>query len=384
MIPDLRDEKKFHILIVNVWPEDVTLLRHLLTPQYHLTATDNRASALKTLEHGTVDIVLLATATPDITPDLMRLMHSKPEWAGIPVILILDEADNTAIAEGLRQGATDYLTRPLDRAIVCVRVETQITLKRKTLDHERIVSELQAAQKLRERFFSVASHDLKNPINNIRLALFLLDKMIEHNEENLKLLHNVDLSLDTMENIIRDFLEIAVLQSPSVGLQLEPLKVEDLLWDTMMEYSTAAVRKNIELRIEDMDGVIYADLNRMKQVIGNLISNAIKYSPWSKSVTVSSVVCEDWVRIQIADKGPGIPVEERDRLFSEFGRLSTRPTGGETSTGLGLWIVKQLVTLQQGQVGAEFPAGGGTIFWVELPLNKAAPVASQESLASAV
>jgi signal transduction histidine kinase len=114
-------------------------------------------------------------------------------------------------------------------------------------------------------------------------------------------------------------------------------------------------------------GVICADRQRTTQVLNNLLSNAIKYSPRGSTVTIWAENSEQSVHILVADQGPGIPAEERSRLFTQFGKLTTRPTEGENSTGLGLWIVKHLVTLQNGQVGVECPPEGGSIFWIELP-----------------
>jgi signal transduction histidine kinase len=78
----------------------------------------------------------------------------------------------------------------------------------------------------------------------------------------------------------------------------------------------------------------------------------------------------DWKRITVKDSGPGVPEHERARLFEMFSKLTPRPTGSETSTGLGLWIVKQLTLLQGGRVGADFPDEGGSVFWIDLPAYK--------------
>jgi signal transduction histidine kinase len=119
---------------------------------------------------------------------------------------------------------------------------------------------------------------------------------------------------------------------------------------------------------------VWADSGLAQQILGNLVSNAIKYSPSGSAVTLSSAIAGEQVRIYVADQGAGIPESERDQLFQAFTKLSTRPTGGESSTGLGLWIASQLVAVHGGAIGAEFPAEGGSIFWVELPASK-----SQES-----
>ncbi len=110
-----------------------------------------------------------------------------------------------------------------------------------------------------------------------------------------------------------------------------------------------------------------ADRRLLMQVLGNLVGNALKFSPHNSVVMIWSEGDEHWVRINVADQGPGIPFEERKNLFQMFSKLSVRPTGSETSTGLGLWIVKNLVEMQGGKVGVDCPPDGGSIFWFELP-----------------
>jgi signal transduction histidine kinase len=152
-----------------------------------------------------------------------------------------------------------------------------------------------------------------------------------------------------------------------MDLRLEHFAVDKLINDISQQYRFVAEKKEIELQISAAAGSIWADRQRTTQVLNNLISNAIKYSPRGSTVTIWAEEHEQSVHILVADQGPGIPAEERIRLFTQFGKLTTRPTEGENSTGLGLWIVKHLVTLQNGKVGFECPPGGGSIFWIELP-----------------
>jgi signal transduction histidine kinase len=126
------------------------------------------------------------------------------------------------------------------------------------------------------------------------------------------------------------------------------------------------------VRITASEGTMLADPRRLGQAVSNLLSNAIKYSPPGSEVTLSAAPQGSRVRLSVQDEGPGIPAAERSRLFRPFGKTSVRPTGGESSTGLGLWIVRQLVTLQDGCAGTEFPPDGGAIFWLELPASAAA------------
>ena len=128
-----------------------------------------------------------------------------------------------------------------------------------------------------------------------------------------------------------------------------------------------ASNKRIEVLVGQTSGTIYADPKRVGQILENLVSNAVKYSPPDKQVHIWSESENDGTYIRVRDWGVGIPPAERDRLFSEFGKLSSQPTGNENSIGLGLWVVKQLAQAMNGDVGATFPDEGGSIFWVRLP-----------------
>ena len=170
-----------------------------------------------------------------------------------------------------------------------------------------------------------------------------------------------------MQEIVRDYLDTAALQSSAIDLSVAPVEVNQVLWDVAMQHTVAAQKKGILLTVCDSSGTVIADARRLAQALGNLVSNAIKYSPAGSEVLISSDQSEHGVRIAVRDYGPGIPAAERDLLFREFSKTSSRPTAGETSTGLGLWIVKQLIGLQGGVVGADFPDEGGSNFWIELP-----------------
>lgn len=369
MIPNPNSESQSHLLLVRQDAASVSALKALLADRYRLTVAENVAQALQMLAAEAIDLVLAEVAAPH-TGDypLVKAIRQQEQHAHLPVILVYDAAASGDIAQGLEAGANDYITTPLDRQAVQARVEIHIQHKRLVDEHRRAIEELQSVQVMRNRFFNVASHDLKNPINNIRMAQFLLHNMVDNDATAQLLLENIDIAVTTMEEIVSEFLDSAALQGQPLDFNYACVDVEELLWNVMMQYNFAAHKKNIALRLGDADGKVRADSRRLLQVLSNLVSNAIKYSPLNKPVWMSATVQENYVRISVRDYGPGIPADERDKLFSEFGKLSTRPTGGENSTGLGLWIVKQLVTMQSGRVGVEFPAEGGSHFWVEMPI----------------
>lgn len=370
-----------HLLIVDDDEALTVLLRGILEPHYHVTVNSNGQEALHLLPQHKYDLILCDIHMPDFDGfQVLAGVRNMPDYADTPVILISGVSDSSDIVRGLEKGANDYLSKPVDKQVALARIRTQLALKQSLDAQKQMIHELKNVQVMRDRFFHIASHDLKNPMNNIRMAHFLLRGMLEDDPSADVLLENIEIALDSMQSIVGDFLDLAAIQSQALDLKLDDVLVEDALWDVIIQFNISAQKKNIVLKLDEVAGHVRADSRRLVQALGNLVSNAIKYSPRDTVVTLSTERKDETIRILIQDQGPGIPTEERGLLFSEFSKLSTTPTEGEGRTGLGLWIVKQLVTLQNGLVGAEFPECGGSVFWVELPV--ASPIVEKQVLAS--
>jgi signal transduction histidine kinase len=369
------------LLIVDDDESLALLLCRILEPHYRVTVISDGQEALRLLPQHHFDLILSDIHMPEFNGfQVLEGVRKMADYADTPVILISGVSDSNDIVRGLEMGANDYLSKPVDRQVALARIRTQIALKYSLDAQKQMIQELKSVQAMRDRFFHIASHDLKNPMNNIRMAHFLLRGMLEDDPSADVLLENIEIALDSMQSIVGDFLDMAAIQSQALDLKLEDVLVEDALWDVIIQFNISAQKKNIVLKLDDVAGHVRADSRRLIQALGNLVSNAIKYSPRDTVVKLSTENKDGVIRILIQDQGPGIPEEERPLLFSEFGKLSTKPTEGEGRTGLGLWIVKQLVTLQNGLVGAEFPESGGSIFWLELPAVN--PVAEKQVLAS--
>jgi signal transduction histidine kinase len=220
------------------------------------------------------------------------------------------------------------------------------------------------------QLFQIASHDLKSPLSNLRMAEHLLRERLESDPESIHILDMIRLTLDNMQIVIHDLLEVIELQSRHVAISLKPVSLHDVLITVFSQYEYPARSKQIEFSLNCDNRLVMADEKRLTQILSNFVSNAIKYSPHGSRITLTSISQHDRVRIVVADEGPGISEAERTQLFTEFGRLSSRPTGTETCTGLGLWIVWQLAVVMNGRVGADFPDEGGSHFWVELPAHQ--------------
>ncbi len=364
----IQPNKLPHILIVDSMAFSDTQVESALRTHYHLVAANNGQAALDIVKNQPFDMVLLNIVMPDMDGlAILQAIRSHPQIANLPVILLAQKDEVEQVAQGLQLGANDYLVKPVDVQVLSTRVKTQIRLKQLLDERKRTTVEIATMQQMKDRLMQIASHDLKAPLANIRMAEYILRDFVGDDPSGNQILDTMLITIDNMQSVIEDFLDAAAIQNGNIRINLQFAPVVSLVQSVLQQYFAAATHKEIELEIGNLPGEIRADKARFDQILGNLISNALKYSPKRTVVTIWADHLGDFVRINVADQGPGIPVEERHLLFQEFGSLSTRPTGNESSSGLGLWGVKELMTLHKGRVGADFPADGGSIFWVDFP-----------------
>ena len=362
------EKQPAHLLIVDDDPTILILMEHTLNADYQVTALSDSTEAMAILDEQFFDLIVADIQMRRYSGfDILTKVRQTPQIQDTPVILISGLSDTGDVVRGLELGANDYITKPFDRKLALARIRTQLTLKNLMDQHKRTIQELERVQTMRDRFFHMASHDLKNPMNNIRMGQYILRAMIEPTPEFEEVLDNIGHALDTMNNLVHEFLDVAAIQGQALDMDIEPVVVEDLIWEVIYEFNPLAEKKHITLVVDQVPGIVLADDRRLVQSLTNFVSNAVKYSPFDSQITLWTETHGDTLRIIVRDQGPGIPTNERPKLFTEFCKLSTQPTDGESRTGLGLWIVKQLTELQEGRVGADFPADGGSIFWIELP-----------------
>lgn len=250
---------------------------------------------------------------------------------------------------------------------------TSRLLKKLVLNHSAAERQLFELNQLKNKFLGIAAHDLRNPLASIRGFSELLlsddmDPLTEDQHEFIKTIHS--LSQD-MLNLVNDLLDVSVIESGKLELKRQPGSLKVLIEERIHINSILAKNKQMKLH-ESLATVpeVSFDYSRIAQVVDNLISNAIKYSPSGSNIFVSLNQQGMKAQISVRDEGPGIEPEEQKRLFGEFQRLSTKPTGGEKSTGLGLSIVKKIVEAHNGTTAVESQPGAGSTFTFILPIGE--------------
>ena len=230
--------------------------------------------------------------------------------------------------------------------------------------NERLI----AANKDKDRYLGIAAHDLRNPLSSMRgLAELMIDTPLEP-EQRREFLDTIRRTSDEMLHLVNDLLDTAVIESGRLSLRRKEEDVAALLKRRVRHLEPHARHKGIALEIDASKAGAAIDAARFGQVIDNLISNAIKFSPAGTTVRIALGVEREHLIFSVQDQGPGIPAEERKLLFRSFQRLSAQPTGGEKSTGLGLAIVKKIVDAHGGTIAVDDAPGGGTRFTVTTPV----------------
>ncbi len=223
----------------------------------------------------------------------------------------------------------------------------------------------------KNEFLGIVAHDLKNPLTGIIMVADLMEARTEYfgKTEIKERAGTIKSAAQRMETIISSLLDIHAIESGTIELSKERFDLAQLADQLSADYREMAARKNIRLLSRSGQRGLYvsADKDKTYQVLDNLVSNALKFSPPDTVVQIDIAPTEKGYCCRVRDQGPGITHEDQERLFTKYARLSARPTGGEHSTGLGLSIAKRLVEQMGGRIWCESHPGRGSEFAVELP-----------------
>jgi signal transduction histidine kinase len=224
--------------------------------------------------------------------------------------------------------------------------------------------ELKILNKEKNDLISIVAHDLKNPLTSAISVTDTFKDEEDVSENQKEYLYLIAKCLERMRILIEKILEIKMLESKELDLQIKRTNIKSIVEQVIEELTIQSEKKNIAISKDLRDISIEVDPNYTFEIIENLISNAIKFSHPGSNITVTISEQENHVEVKITDEGPGLTHEDKEKLFGKFQKLSAKPTGGETSTGLGLSIVKKYVDAMKGNVRCESEQGKGASFIV--------------------
>jgi two-component system, sensor histidine kinase and response regulator len=370
------------VLLVDDQPIVAEAVRRCLAPQpdvtFHYCRDPQQAVTLAGQVHPTV--ILQDLVMPGVDGlDLLKEYRMNSATKDIPVVVLSTKEEPKVKAHAFELGANDYLVKLPDNVELIARIRFQSQFFVQKIQRDEAYSALGAmnrklaeADAAKNRFLGMAAHDLRNPLVSIRgLAEFLQDGTVGTlTADQLDLVSTIHGSACSMLRLVNELLDVAVIEAGELKLEVRPHDLTALIARAVGLARPEAAKKQTKIEFSPPTALapVPIDADKITQVIANLLSNAAKYSPPGSTVTVELHRDGDRCGFAVLDQGPGIPEKDRDKLFKDFGRLSTVPTAGESSTGLGLAICRKIVEAHRGTIVAENLPERGCAFRVTLPV----------------
>lgn len=227
---------------------------------------------------------------------------------------------------------------------------------------------LQKIMQEKNQLTQILVHDLKSPLSNIKMLSFLFQDFVK-DKESEELLNIFNNSLQDVFHLINQMETLNNMENFELNNYIEEFDLHEFLEENLKNFNNTAEEKEIKIhyKFEGKASIIKTDQNFLKRILHNLLSNAIKFSAFKKNIFISLKEINNEFIIAVKDEGPGINEEEKVKLFDRFSMLSNKPTNNESSSGLGLFIVKELVKSLDGEIEVKSVLQEGSTFSVILP-----------------
>ena len=333
----------------------------LLEPGYDVEAVANGAAALAAAQERPPDLVLADVMMPVLDGfGLLRELRAAPQTSAVPVILLSARAGEESRVEGLEAGADDYLLKPFFAKELLARVGARIELTRlraELIRSEREHAAAEAAVAARDRFLSIAAHELRTPITSVKAAAHLLDRARRRGEQDPvrlgRFVARLNEAADRLAHLTDDLLDVSRLHLEQLPLRPRPIDAAALARQAIGDRREHLSEPG-RLRLEVPNGPvsIVADPARLEQVLGTLLDNAVAYAPHGE-ILVSVTPEADGATIVVRDDGIGLTPGTAESIFAPFGRSPNAEVRQLAGLGLGLYIARGIVEQHGGSIRAE-------------------------------
>ena len=399
--------------------EDNTELRRFLIrtlqQDYRVVGAADGEQALAQALAIRPDLMLTDIMMPRMTGDaLVRAVRAHPELDAMPIMTLTAKADEDLRLRLLREGAQDYLLKPFSFEELRLRMRTLVEWKRArdllrseltkekgdvaelvqqlaqrarelqtALDAAHVArAQAERASRLKSEFLALVAHEVRTPITSLRLRLRALSRRIPRatvaaDAGLLQTINSIGASAERLFALVEALLERAAIESGRLPIETQSFDLADLVEDVLNELRPLATDKNLVLEHLPPGGavMIESDPRLVRVLLANLVSNGIKFTAEGK-VAVSVSIVDAGVRIVVRDTGPGIPADERGRIFEPFEQLAHVQHKHLPGLGLGLSIVRDVVRALGGRIDVESSVGVGSAFTVSLPMRLRARVSN--------
>lgn len=379
------------ILVVDDIEMNRAMLIKIFEGDYNVFAAEDGKKAMEILNENDIDIVLLDLSMPEMDGyEVISAMKADHKLASIPIIVTTGAVDKSE-RKAFDLGADDFVTKPYDPYIVRKRVENLI--RKYVLQVENLKQALGQAEQLnkaKSAFLSRMSHDLRSPLNSI-VSIANLMKDYDTNQEKVdEYSSKIEESSKYLLGVINDILNVSAIENQKIVITRSPFNFRKLMKSISAMFYGQCREKDIDFNVNLTDFTeefLFGDPMRLKEILINLISNAVKFTPVGGKVMVnikqiSRVASMLKLQFDVIDTGEGIDEERQESIFDAFTQENSQVFQKHGGSGLGLSIVKNVVELMGGTVEVESKKGKGSTFRVQLPftVSKEIPEISTDKL----
>jgi signal transduction histidine kinase len=358
-------------------------VRRALAPVgYQVDITTSGEDSLEIIRKGSFELILLDVMMPDVNGiNLIASIHEHdPE---IVCIIITGYATVELAVEAIKQGAYDFLTKPFSVDDLRLAVSQGLERRRLSLDAKRAAAAEAEARQLaiekeqleelghaKQQFINLVTHELKSPISAIQNYLYLIRDGYVSADEQANLIQKCLLRTDEELTLIGDLLELGKIQANEEKARQSTASLKDALDDVLKASKEQLSRKQLKLEASVTGPIplVTGLQEQLKSLWGNLIDNAIKYTPENGHITVKLHAEQGEVIGEVSDTGIGIPPEDQEKLFREFFRAGNAKALEIQGSGLGLVIVKRIVEAAGGKISVDSAPGCGSTFTFRIPI----------------
>lgn len=377
----MSDIQKLAILIVDDRYENLCSMKQLLArPDLEILTAASGNEALGLMLENELALVLLDVQMPGMDGfEVAELMRRNDRTRRIPIIFVTAiNKERRHIFTGFEAGAVDYMFKPVDPFIIRSKVKVFLDIKRNELAREKLVVELDEANRRlqgissrKSDFLSAASHELRTPLTIIKEYCGLVhDEVVGPvSPDQKKCMEAALRNCNRLADLVNDLLDLDSIESGHQVIRRTAVDLSGLLTDAFADFEPRCRAAGLTLAV-DLEPHLppaLGDGPMLTQVVVNLLGNALKFTPAGGRITIRGRVHGGRPRVEIADTGPGIAPADQARVFEKFTQLSRKDGPGAKGTGLGLAISHKIMELMNGELGLESQAGQGAVFHFALP-----------------
>jgi signal transduction histidine kinase/ActR/RegA family two-component response regulator len=366
---------ELRVVVSAVFPRDAELTRSCLAADgIACVICESDDSLLATIEEGAAAVILAAERLDGkLVRRLRALLARQPAWSDLPLVVSVSQNEDadTLLDAVLTLGNVTIIERPVRRRALSSVVRSALRARERQYEARALLGRLSDADKRKDAFLAMLGHELRNPLAAIHGAAALLATIPDKGERVSRVGDIVTRQVGNLQRLVDDLLDVARVTAGKIVLERQRIDLRTIAQHmvTMLDDGAREHRHRVDVDVPPDEVTVDADPVRLEQMIGNLLHNAIKYTPDGGAIRIVVEATAQVATVRVIDNGRGLPTDALQRIFEPFAQLESSLDRRAGGLGLGLPLVRGLTTLHGGTVEAHSAGlGTGCEFVIELPL----------------